>query len=124
MTFEFNQQLMPQNLIDIDNIGEFALEGSNDQGVFWYLVVRTLLGVTTIAECGPVVPDVILLPTGYSSSITRMEYKEKKLNTLITKWLNDFSKKLTDAHLIDVDSALDQFRDVGDYMRNYSEDQN
>ena len=124
MTFEFNQQLMPQNLIDIENIGDFALEGINDEGNFYYLIVRTTLGITTLASCGPVVPDVNLLPSGYCTYISRMQYKEDKVAKQINIWLNDKSKALTKASLIEIEDALDQFRDLGEYMRNYSEDQN
>ena len=124
MTFEFNQQLMPQNLIDIENIGDFALEGINDEGNFYYLIVRTSLGITTLASCGPVVPDVNLLPSGYCTYISRMQYKEDKVAKQINIWLNDKSKALTKASLVEIEDALDQFRDVGEYMRNYSEDQN
>lgn len=124
MTFEFNQQLMPQNLIDIENVGDFALEGINDEGNFWYLIVKTSLGVATLASCGPVVPDINLLPSGYCTYLSRMEYKEDKLAKQINMWLNDKSKKLTQANIIEIEDALDQFRDLGEYMRNYSEDQN
>lgn len=124
MTFEFNQQLMPQNLIDIENIGDFALEGINDEGNFYYLIVRTSLGITTLASCGPVVPDVNLLPSGYCTYISRMQYKEDKVAKQINIWLNDKSKALTKASLVEIEDALDQFRDLGEYMRNYSEDQN
>lgn len=124
ITFEFNQQLMPQSLIDVENIGDFAIEASNDEGVFWYLIVKTSLGVTTMASCGPVVPDVNLLPSGYCTYLSRIDYKEDKLIKQINMWLNDRSKKLTSASIVDIEDALDQFRDVGEYMRNYSEDQN
>ncbi len=124
ITFEFNQQLMPQSLIDVENIGDFAIEASNDEGVFWYLIVKTSLGVTTMVSCGPVVPDVNLLPSGYCTYLSRIDYKEDKLIKQINMWLNDRSKKLTSASIVDIEDALDQFRDVGEYMRNYSEDQN
>lgn len=121
-TFEFNQQLTPQSLIDIDEIGEFAIEATNDEGLFWYLIVRTSLGTTTVASCGPVVPDVPLLPSGYSSSLFRMEYKEPKIEKTITMWLNDRNKLLTSARLIDIDEAIDQFVDLRSYLHNYSEE--
>lgn len=121
-TFEFNQQLMPQSLVDIDEIGQFALEASNDEGYFWYLIIRTSLGTATIACCGPVVPDVKLLPSGYSCYLSRMEYKEQKIEKFINTWLNDRSKALTQARIIEVDDAIDQFVDLGNYLRNFSDE--
>lgn len=124
MTFEFNQQLTPQSLIDVDNIGDFALEGINDEGMFFYLICKTSLGVTTVVDCGPIIPDVSLIPSGYHISLIRMQYKEEKLSKTISMWLNDRSKKLTSANLVDIEDALDGFRDLREYMRNYSEEQN
>lgn len=120
--FEFNNQLMPQSLIDIDNIGDFAIEANNDEGAFWYLVIRTSLGTTTIASCGPVVPDIELLPDGYCCYLTRMDYKEEKLIKWINMWLNDRGKKLVQAKVINIDDAINQFRDLGEYLTNYSKD--
>ena len=121
-TIEFNQQLMPQNVIDIEEIGQFAVEAWNDDGYYYYLIVRTSLGTTSIASCGPVIPDVDLLPSGFTTSLEKMAYKEDKLSRSITMWLNDRSKKITQAKIIDIDEAIDQFRDLGEYLRNYSED--
>ena len=120
-SFEFNQQLVPQSLVDIEEVGQVALEGINEEGLFWYLIIKTSLGTTTIAECGPVVPDVDFLPDSYGTRLTRMPYKEDKLERYVNMWLNDRSKKLTEAKVIKVDDALDEFRDIGTYMRNYSD---
>ena len=122
MTFEFNNQYVAQSLIDIDEIGVFAIEARNDAGEYYYMVVRTLLGTVTMATCGPVVPDVALLPTGYSTYLTRMPYKEDKISNAINKWLNDTKKQLTVANLIDINDAIAQFRDIGDYLTNYGEE--
>lgn len=122
MEFEFNQQLMPQNILDIDEIGEFAIEASNDEGYFYYLVVKTFIGISTFASCGPVIPDTDLLGDGFACSLTKCPYKEDKIAKAIKFWLNDKSKKLTDAKLIDIDEALSQFKDVAHYMKNLNEE--
>lgn len=121
-TFEFNQQLLPQSLVDIQELGQFALEGINEEGYFYYLVVRTSLGTVTLADCGPVVPDITLLPSGYQTSLERMPYKEDKVSRAINMWLNDRSKKLTEAKVIDIEEAIAQFRDLGEYLTNYSDE--
>lgn len=121
-SFEFNQQLMPQNVIDIDEIGQFAIEASNDEGYFWYLIVRTSLGTVTLASCGPIVPDVALLPSGYCCYLSRMEYKEPKIEKAINTWLNDRAKALTQAKVIEIEDAIDNFVDLGNYLRTYSEE--
>ena len=117
-TFEFNNQFVPQSLVDIENIGQCAIEASNDEGYFWYLIISTSLGTVTIASSGPSIPDVALLPGGYSCSFYTMEYKENKLEKAINTWLNDRGKCLTQARVIEVDEALDEFRDIAQYLRN------
>ena len=117
-TFEFNNQFVPQSLVDIENIGQFAIEANNADGYFWYLVVTTSLGTVTIASSGPCIPDVALLPGGYACSFYTMEYKENKLEKAINTWLNDRGKGLVEARVVEVDKALDEFRDLGEYLRN------
>lgn len=122
VSIEFNQQLMPQSVVDVDELGQFALEAWNDDGYYYYLIVRTSLGTTSIASCGPVIPDVDMLPSGFSMSLDKVPYKEDKLSRTVSMWLNDRSKKLTNAQLMDIDEAIDQFRDLKEYLKNYSED--
>lgn len=122
MTFEFNQQLVPQSLINVESVGEFAIEAFNDEGYFYYLIIKTLLGTCTIASCGPIIPDVNLLTSGLKICLDKCQYKEDKLAKTINFWLNDKSKKLTNARIIDIDEALDQFPDVALYMRSLSEE--
>lgn len=122
MVFEFNNQFLPQNSIDIDRIGEFAIECSNEQGFYYFLVVKTSLGTTTIASCGPLVPDVVLLPNGYETSLIRIKSEDSKIEKEITKWLNDRKKCIIEARQISIDDALDQFVDLGNYLKNYSDE--
>ena len=122
MIFEFNNQLVPQNLIDIDQIGEFGIEASNDDGYYYYMVIKTLLGTSVIATCGPVFPDSELLPSGFSCTLTKMPYKEDKLAKTINLFLNDKYKKLTRAEVIEVDDAIAQFRELRDYLINFNEE--
>ncbi len=55
-------------------------------------------------------------------TLDKMPYKEDKLSRTITMWLNDRSKKVTNARMLDIEEAIDQFRDLKEYLRNYSED--
>lgn len=119
--FEFDQQLAYMSNIDIENIGDCAIEANNDDGFFWYLIVKTSLGTSTICTCGPVVPDVDLLPSGFSQSLNRMPYKEDKLVKTISLFLNDRGKKITKAIAIPIEDAAAQFRDLSDYVERLDE---
>lgn len=122
VAFEFNQQLVPQSLIEIEEIGNFALEANNEDGYNYYLIVKTSLGNALLASVGPVVPDFLDIPNGFQINIEIMQYKEDKLIRFIKQFLNDRSKKLVSAQLVDVDTALEQFRDVKDFISNYQGD--
>ena len=117
MEFEFDRQLIAQNLIDIPQIGSFAIEAESDLGANHYIVVRTSLGFSYIATCGPVVPGIEELPIGFTTNLSKIEYNEKKLAKIITLFLNDRSRGIIHAKLIDFDAALDEFRDLGLYMK-------
>lgn len=120
-TIEYDQELQFMSSIDIPDTGNFAIEANNDAGMFWYLIIRTSLGTSSIATCGPVIPDVELLPDNFSQGLCKMPYREDKIAKQISFFLNDRSKKITKAVQIEIDEAINQFRDLKDYLENYSE---
>jgi len=122
MLFEFNQELQFMSDIDINDIGQFAIEANNDEGMFWYLIVRTSLGTCTITSCGPLVPDLELLPSGFTQKLERIPFKEDKLCKYISMFLNDKGKKITKAVEIEIEDAIEQFKDLKEYLENYSEE--
>ena len=118
MEFEFNKELTPQNQIEIDNIGSFALEASNNTGAYYYYVIQTIMGQTIIASCGPVIPDIDILPSGFCVSLHKMPYNEVRLSKVINLFLNDKDKKIVDAKEVNIEYAIEQFKDVKEYLRN------
>lgn len=119
--FEYNNQYVPQNLLSVEEIGKVALEGSNDEGMHYVLIVRTSMGTATLIECGPFAPDIALLPSGFSMSLNRMKFDAKKVAGYINKWLND-KKKLTSVEVIPEEEAIEQFRDMKEYIRLYGDE--
>ena len=81
------------------------------------MIVDTSCGETLIAFCGPVIPDVGELPSGYGCSYFSTEYKEKIISKTISKWLNNKDTKITEARLISMSDAVEQFRDLGAYLK-------
>ena len=64
-----------------------------------------------------IIPDLNEIPEGFSNSLTKMEYKEPKIEKMINFWLNDKYKKLTDAKIITIGEALDVFPDLRTYLQ-------
>lgn len=122
MEFEFNNQLSPQNTIEIENIGHFALEATNSSGLMYYYIVKTIMGQTLLAECGPVYSDLNIIPSGFDIRITKLPYNEHRIYKQVALFLNDKYKKIVDASEIDIYTAIDQFVDVREYLRNLDED--
>lgn len=118
MEFEFNNQLLPQNVISIEKVGEFALEASSETGLYYYYLVKTVLGQCVAASCGPIIPYQQSIPPGFSINIYKMPYNETKLIKLINGFLNDKNKMIVEAKEIDIDDAIDQFREVKEYLRD------
>ena len=84
--FEFDNQYVPQNFIEIENIGNVCIEAINEtDGLFYYLLIKTSLGTTSIFEYGPVIPDIDKLFDNYNVSFNREPYNEKKLRIFISK---------------------------------------
>lgn len=119
MFLDYNSKFNPQNSLEIKDIGNCAIEGVNNDGLYFYLITTTIRGQVTIATCGPVIPDIDELPNGYTCNITNMMFNQNKLKLTISKWLNGLkpgkNKPITEAKQIDKISALDQFRSIKAY---------
>lgn len=122
MIVPFNGEVMFMQELDIEDIGSFAIEACNDEGMFWYYVVRTSLGMCSIATSGPSIPDVDLLPKSFAQCRYQIPFKEPKIVIDLSKFLNDRNKKITKAEVVDIDYAIDQFRNLKDYLQNFNEE--
>lgn len=122
-TFEFDNQFVPQNLINIPDTGNFCLEAIDEKnGFYHYLMIKASLGTASIVSFGPVVPDVKLLPDSYSAYFVRMPFKEEKIKKFISSWLNDKNKHINTASIVDEKILLNEYRDLKEYIESYSEE--
>lgn len=120
MEFGFNKELAPRNTLILDNIGEFAIEAITPEGSYFYLLIKTIMGQSIIATCGPVLPGVEFLPSSFSISILKTPYNEARLKKIIDLFLNDKYRRIVEANEIDIEDAIEEFKDVKDYLRNLS----
>ena len=58
MRFEYLVKIKKESSIDIENIGNCAIDVYNDLGFEWVLLVHTKEGTTEIIEFGPIIPDI------------------------------------------------------------------
>ena len=86
MNFDyFTVQTVMAN-IEIEDIGNCAIEANNDNGEFWYLIIRTTLGSTQIFEYGPTIHTGIMEKSvncslvSANSSDTLSNFSSRSLN--------------------------------------------
>ena len=71
----------------------------------YYMIVRTVDGMTTILKWGAVT-DLTELVSGYSLDVKVFKYKEASIHREIQLFLNDGQKFIYDAKVIDKEEAL------------------
>lgn len=122
-SIEFDNEFVPQNIIDIPELGNFALEGINEKdGLYYYLLVKTSLGTSSIFTFGPIIPDVDLLPENYSFNYQRIPFKDTKMKMFVSKWLNDFKRKISIANIISEEDFISNIKDLKLYINTYSDE--
>lgn len=116
MNFEYFTVKTVMANIDIDDIGNCAIEANNDNGEFFYLIIRTTLGTTQIFEYGPTCHSGVM-EKSVMSSFKRIEFTESKVIKTIEGFLNNPYRNITQAQLMDIDEALEQCESILEYMK-------
>lgn len=120
---QFNNQYVPQNTLEIESVGNVCIEGIDmDDGLYYYLLIKTSMGTSSIFQYGPIVPDMKKSYNYYNVSYSKEQFNEKKLGMFISKWLNDRFRKISSARVIDEGSFLDNYIDIPYIINNYGED--
>lgn len=117
MNFEYYITKQVNGDIEIEDTGNCAIQAFNDKGEEYYLIIDTSLGTTRVFQYGPAVPDFDLLPKSVNCSFKRIEYSDYKVHKVIDDFLNNGYAGITQAFLIDKESALNNCRDIIEYMR-------
>lgn len=109
--FKYNTQIVQINSIEVEDIGNCALEAIDQLGRYYYYIIVTNEGWSKVITFGPVVPDIILLPTGYKSSYDYMSYADGKMEKMIKKWvLGGKGVNFESVRQITVEEAVGQHR--------------
>lgn len=114
--YQYLRQVSFMDSISVDDIGNVILDGYNDLGERYFLIIRTLLGVSRILEFGPIQPGA---KTFCQCTFQQMDYDEKKIDKIIDKFLND-KKMLTQVQSSQISSKNDMTI-VTDFIPNIVE---
>lgn len=116
MHFDYFATVKKQESIDIEDIGNCALEVYNDLGFEWLLIIKTHDGMTEAIEYGPLIPDIERPPANVGYSYSRFEFKEGKIYKKIDKFLNEGGKGITQAFITDWRAAADKMRNLVEFL--------
>lgn len=94
MIFEFSVQRTFNESIDVVDIGNTALRCTNKHLDNFYIILKTVMGKTSILKFGPVCPDVEVLQNDFSVAYKKIDYKENVICREIDKFINDFKKEI------------------------------
>lgn len=125
--FGYSQETIFSKELDVDELGQVALEARDSDSMFYYLVIRTSLGQSSILEYGPIVPDIAILPDVTEIKFQRIDFNELKIKQIIKKFLmarNKGKNKIEDVIQIDVNDALSRGINILEYMKNFDKTSN
>ena len=95
MIFEYSVQKTFNESIDVVDIGNTALRCHGSKLDFYYIIIKTIMGKTSILKFGPVMPDLDVLFNDFSVSYKKIDYKETAISKEVDKFINDFRKEIT-----------------------------
>lgn len=116
MNFEYLVKIQKESSINVDDIGNCALDVYNDLGFEWVLLINTREGTTEIIEYGPIIPDLKVPPVKVLYTYDRMDFSEKKISHRISSFLNDGYRCVTQAFEISKNEAKDKMKSLVDYV--------
>ena len=94
MIFEYSVQKTFNETIDVVDIGNTALRCQGKKLDFYYIILKTVMGKTSILKFGPVMPDADVLFNDFSVTYKKIDYKENLIEKEVDKFINDYKKDI------------------------------
>lgn len=104
--------------LDVEDIGDCAIEANNDKGLVYYLIIKTIYGITHCLETGPFIIDLEELPKVSNIRYFSFEFNDKKINKIIDSFLNDPNREITQAKIVDEEEVYENSRDILQYFKD------
>ena len=113
MIFNYNQQKVFMNSLEVEDPGNTALRIENIEGFDYYIILKTIMGKTSIFKFGPIMSGVDLFVNGFSSSYVKTNYKEKTINKTISQFINDpYKGMISNIEVLDQRDVINMFPDI------------
>lgn len=118
MIFEFSVQKTFNQSIDIVDIGNTALCCTNRFMENYFLIIKTVMGKTSIIRYGPICADLSILLNDFSVGYKKIDYKETVIRKEIDKFINDYKKEIDTIEEITEYEAWKDFPPIQQYFEN------
>ncbi len=118
MIFEYSVQKTFNESIDVVDIGNTALRCHGSKLDFYYIILKTIMGKTSILKFGPVMPDIDVLFNDFTVSYKKIDYKENLIEKEVDKFINDYKKEITLVEEITEYEAWQDFPDIHNQFDN------
>ena len=110
MQFDYKKTITLSESVEIEDIGEFAIECSDFDNLYYYMIVTTYLGYTHILTYGPIIPDIDKIPSGYNVYYKCITFKEESLIKEINKFITDTKKDIVRVEVVNKKDAFNQLK--------------
>jgi hypothetical protein len=118
MIFEYSVQKTFNETIDVVDIGNTALRCRGKKLDFYYIILKTVMGKTSILKFGPVMPDIDILFNDFTVSYKKIDYKENLIEKEVDKFINDYKKEITLVEEVTEYEAWQDFPNIHDQFDN------
>lgn len=118
MIFEYLPEEVFTKQLDIVDIGNVSLRSLTGSAEEYYLLIKTIMGKSTIVKFGPTMPDSNLLLPFFSLSCKKVDYKESILQKEINLFIQDTKKNIIDVQEITEVEVLAALPDIVDSIQN------
>lgn len=116
MTFDYLQRVVVDGQLDVEDLGNVCIQGRNDLGEEFYLLIRSEDGYCDVIEYGPAHPDFEMLPWSVKLTYDHFEFNQMKLEKRIDKFLNDAKHLITQADVVDIEQIREYIVNPVDRM--------
>lgn len=123
MIFEFDQQPVFTQTLEIGDIGNTTIKCSSSMNGDWFLRTKTVMGKTSLIIFGPVIAGSVEdypLIDGFAVSFSKFDYKERLIIKAINQLLNDPKKEITYAEEMLEQAAIANFPDIMNTYENFA----
>ncbi len=100
--------------LDIEDPGNCCIKAYGKEWSIYYLVIKTIRGVSHFFEYGPIYEDSDKFndKTGFCAAYYSMNFKERAIQKAIYQFLNAKGRFIEEAEVDDTANAFDDFPDV------------